>query len=519
MEISRREFLSRSTEVALAGFVLPGLDSLVMANEAAADLGALTVPAGKRYPGLPFGVQSGEVDGGRAVIWSATDRPGARMIVEYSTRSDFAGSATVRGPRSNASNGFATSIQLDNLPRGEHIFYRVSYRSGEVESPALVGTFKTPAVVHSELSFILSGDTAGQGYGINPDIGGMPLYRVMASHAPDAFVHLGDNIYADGPIPAEMRLTDGRLWKNVTTETKGKVAETLPEFIASWQYNLLDVNVLRFNRTIPVISCWDDHEVKNNWDPTQKIQDDRYTRVQDIRTLAVNGRKAYLAWTPVRPGKAEESFKQFSFGPTAEIIRLDLRSYRTANTPVQDGASPILGRDQTTWFKAALKNSTSTWKLIACDMPLGLIIPDGEGVDAVASGDGKVQGREHEVADILRFIRRNDIQNVVFFTADVHYAAAHRYNPAKAQFQDFNPFYEFVSGPIHAVTGSQKSLDTTFGIEVEYSSRKAGSAELSPLDGMQYFTKVAIDREQVMTVELRDMADKVLFTKKLLPET
>ena len=517
MELTRRNFLSRSAEVALAGFVMPGLESLVMANEAAADLGALTVPAGKQYPGVPFGVQAGEVNGGSAVIWSATDRPGAQMVVQYSTRSDFKDATTVKGPRSIERNGYATSVVLDDLPRGEQIFYRVSYNSGDSKSPSLVGTFKTPATVHQEMNIILSGDTAGQGYGINPDIGGMPLYRVMASHAPDVFVHLGDNIYADGPIPQEMTLADGRLWKNVVTEQTGKVAETLPEFIANWQYNLLDVNVLRFNRTIPVISCWDDHEVKNNFDLQQAIEDDRYQTVRDMKTLAANGRDAYLAWTPVQPGKHGESFKQFSFGPTAEIIRLDLRSYREANTPILDRASPILGRDQTAWFKQALKTSTATWKLIACDMPIGLVVPDGDGVDAIANGDGKVRGREHEIADILRFIKHEGVQNVVFFTADVHYAAAHRYNPDVAVFQDFNPFYEFVSGPIHAVTGSQKKLDNTFGIEIEYASRAAGSEDLSPLDGAQYFTKVHIDAEQVLTVELRDLADRVLYTKQLTP--
>jgi alkaline phosphatase D len=35
-------------------------------------------------------------------------------------------------------------------------------------------------------------------------------------------------------------------------------------------------------------------------------------------------------------------------------------------------------------------------------------------------------------------------------TADMHYTAAHYYDPNKAVFQDFDPFWEFVSGPLHA---------------------------------------------------------------------
>ena len=37
------------------------------------------------------------------------------------------------------------------------------------------------------------------------------------------------------------------------------------------------------------------------------------------------------------------------------------------------------------------------------------------------------------------------IRNVVFITADVHYAAAHYYDPALSKFTDFNPFWEFVA--------------------------------------------------------------------------
>jgi alkaline phosphatase D len=53
---------------------------------------------------------------------------------------------------------------------------------------------------------------------------------------------------------------------------------------------------------------------------------------------------------------------------------------------------------------------------------------------------------------MLRFIKTAGITNTVWLTADVHYAAAHYCNPDKAQFQGFEPFWEFVSGPLHAGT-------------------------------------------------------------------
>ena len=61
-------------------------------------------------------------------------------------------------------------------------------------------------------------------------------------------------------------------------------------------------------------------------------------------------------------------------------------------------------------------------------------------------------GRELEIARLLNFIEDNRIRNIVWLTADVHYTAAHFYHPARAQFTEFDPFWEFVSGPLNAGT-------------------------------------------------------------------
>jgi alkaline phosphatase D len=60
-------------------------------------------------------------------------------------------------------------------------------------------------------------------------------------------------------------------------------------------------------------------------------------------------------------------------------------------------------------------------------------------------------------------MQREKIRNTVWLTADVHYTAAHWYDPSAAKFQQFDPFWEFVSGPIHAGTFGPGELDQTFG--------------------------------------------------------
>ena len=55
-----------------------------------------------------------------------------------------------------------------------------------------------------------------------------------------------------------------------------------------------------------------------------------------------------------------------------------MRSYRAANSdnlqPQQGPETRFLGREQMRWLKQALLASDATWKVIAADMPIGLIV-------------------------------------------------------------------------------------------------------------------------------------------------
>src|ERR1700744_2073439 len=119
-----------------------------------------------------------------------------------------------------------------------------------------------------------------------------------------------------------------------------------------------------------------------------------------------------------------------------------------------------------------------------------------------------------------RFIKTSGIVNTVWLTADVHYAAAHYYNPDKAQFQDFDPFWEFVSGPLHAGTFGPNELDNTFGPEVKFVKAPGDEKQnLPPSAGMQFFGHVKIEGAPgQMTVSLRDRADTELWSTTLDPK-
>jgi PhoD-like phosphatase len=72
------------------------------------------------------------------------------------------------------------------------------------------------------------------------------------------------------------------------------------------------------------------------------------------------------------------------------------------------------------------------------------------------------------MTQILRTIKQNGIKNVVSITSDVHFSAAIRLNPDDAVFKDFDPFYEFVVGPMHAGAFGPNELEGTFGPSFEF---------------------------------------------------
>src|SRR5262249_24784744 len=196
------------------------------------------------------------------------------------------------------------------------------------------------------------------------------------------------------------------------------------------------------------------------------------------------------------------------------VFRLDRRSYRTSNRP-DGGQAEILGATQLAWLKRELLRSQATWKVIAADLPIGVVSDD-----AIAMGDGPPQSREIEIADLLGFAKHAGIRNTVWLTADMHYTAAHYYDRNGALFKDFEPFWEFISGPLHAGTWHPETLDNTFGPRAVFQKGCSAdqSDDLAPCFGLQFFGHVAIDcASEVMTVTLKDVADRNLWAVAIEP--
>jgi len=470
------------------GFLAGGAAAL--ASACGPKLAAVTRP-----PVVTHGLQVGDVQTGRALVWARCSEP-ARLVIEWDTTAAFANPRRVRGPVVTPDGEHAATVAIDGLPDAQTIAVRARFEREAARGDSAWGaaTFKTPGRDTCRIAW--TGDTCGQGYGRNPEWGGLRGYAAMRAAQPDVFVHSGDMIYADNPILAEKPIGD-RVWKNVSNERVARVAQTLEDFRARFEYVLDDDHVRALAAEVPIVAQWDDHETHNNWWPGQQLDDDRYTQ-RDASTLAGFARRAMLEWTPTQAGPVQ---RVIHYGPLADIIVVDCRTFRSPN-PSGTMDADMFGAAQAAWLADALASSRARWKIVACDQPLGLVIGDGphdERAEGFSGGGPEVRGREVELSRVFAAIKARAVKNVVWVTADVHYAAAHYYDPARAAFTNFDPFWEFVAGPIHAGSFGPNVLDPTFGPEAKFVwAPPPEKGDYGPWAGLQSFGTIDVGTDALI---------------------
>ena len=317
-----------------------------------------------------------------------------------------------------------------------------------------------------------------------------------------------------------------RFGRITSSKRKQKVAETLDEFRQNFYYNFLDEHLRNFAATTPVIQLWDDHEVVNNWYLGEILDDDRYA-VKDVDLLVHRAKTAYFYCNLTRRHRTDPRRidRKVSYGPLLDLFDIDLRSYRgpnPLNRQKEAGAeTEFMGEDQLTWLNRELSESKATWKIICSDMPIGVVIAEWgkEIYEAYAKDDdGPSAGREFEFARLVQYVARENTENVHFITSVVHYYASHCYDPSKAAFKDFQPFWEFVSGPLHSGTFGPNQLDGTFGPQLVFKGIPDRMAPFkSPSAGYKFFGELEIDGiTLVLTVRHFYRIGELLWEKTLV---
>jgi phosphodiesterase/alkaline phosphatase D-like protein len=201
-------------------------------------------------PQVTHGLQVGDVSTRGALVWARSSEP-ARLQLEWDTTERFANPRRVAGPLVTSATDHAATLTLGGLAEAQRIFVRARFdrEAARGTSEWASASFAMPAGDRMRIAW--TGDTCGQGFGRNPEWGGLRGYAALRAVEPALLINSGDLIYADNPILPEQRTLDGRVWRNVSNDHVARVAETLDDFRARFAYNLDDDHVRALDGNVP----------------------------------------------------------------------------------------------------------------------------------------------------------------------------------------------------------------------------------------------------------------------------
>lgn len=406
-------------------------------------------------PAITHGVIVGDVRADSAHLWARGATSGwlnvrlaggahrATPPVELTADYDFTGQIELTGLRSDTTYSYRAWVSA-GPGRGR--------RGHEVE-----GSFRTAprATDRADVRLAYGGDVSGQN--VCRDVtDGIPIARTIEDWHPDIFVGLGDMIYAD-----DVCLPVGRYGNDQIARAQAQATD-LPGFWAHYHYNRSDAGLQSLLAAAPYVGVWDDHEVVNDFGP---LTDTRATPPYDPGVhLMPLGRQAFLDYTPITREASDPNrlYRSIRYGANLELIILDTRQYRDANSALDDQPTPksMLGAEQLAWLKTTLASSTATWKVIVSSVPMSVPtgFPAANGRDGWANFD-QATGFERELLDILRFAQQHGVDDLFWITTDVHFGEVFRYTP----FADAPGFhvYEMATGPMNSGIFPNLDFDTT----------------------------------------------------------
>jgi len=398
-------------------------------------------------------------------------RPPRRMLVEVATPT----ASGIRAACSSTPCRRATSRQGVDRRLAGRTGHLLRVRFQDVASPTIlgeptVGRFRTAPSDRARLVYGRRYRRPGLGH--RRARGGMRSYATMLKNRPDFFIHSGDDL-CRGAIAAELKLPNGEIWKNIVTEEKSKPPRRWPSSAAT--------TIQSFDRNLrastPRFRCSRNGTITRS--PTMVAGEPLHpgrASAQEIRrqeragTRGARVARFSMNYMPMRESIAEPGrvYRKILW---AAARRLHARhgSYRGPNGEgnQEPTARGLFSRsDPGGLAQTRTDEFTRTWKVIAADMPLSLIVVyDNDrkwGVEAIAQGDGPPRGASRD--------RGHPVLHQT--CGRPQHALAHRrrallrgapLRSGRTQFQELRAVLGVRHRPIHAGAFGPTTSDNTFG--------------------------------------------------------
>ena len=364
----------------------------------------------------PFyhGVASGDPTQDGVVIWTRVtpENPNDLISVQYQVSKSLSFNEIVASGvvNTNADRDFTVKKDLSGLEPFTHYYYRFMVGN----DTSLIGRTKTaPQDLVDNIRFgVVSCSNFQAGY--------FNAYGFANQRNDiDYMLHLGDYIYEYG---------EGGYGYNDETQRGHEPNHemvVLEDYRLRYSFYRLDTNLMRLHQLYPMISTWDDHESTND---SYKDGAQNHTEgdegIWEERKL--DAATAYSEWMPIRnpdPNNPIKIWRTLGFGDLLDLIMIDTRIWgrdkQVSSVNDAEYANPdrtILGKDQYKWFVNELKSSKAQWKIIGNQVQVMLVQTAPGQPLLLDPWDGYPAERD----SVLRYIRDNEIDNVVVLTGDIH---------------------------------------------------------------------------------------------------
>ncbi len=363
LALSRRRLLQGFGASAVSLFGL-SLSSPVLADPVFSD-----------YP-FQLGVASGEAVPDGFVIWTrlAPDplaygygMPTAAVEVRWEIATDGAMREIVHSGIATAHPelGHSVHAEVAGLEPGRPYWYRFiagrerSMHGRAVTAPAL----GTPV---QQLRFGIAGcQNYEQGY--------YTAHRYLAEEEPDFVFCYGDYIYEG---------RGRRVWNSRNgpfenpRQHAGDEIYSIDDYRRRYAQYKMDADLQAAHAAAPWFVTWDDHEIDNNWvaDTDQDEVPPPIFRLRQQMAMQAYYENMPLRASSIPTGPRMQLYRQARYGNLLDLNLLDTRQYRTdqacgdswePNCNDLNREAEVLGAAQSRWLEGKLRESQSTWQVLA----------------------------------------------------------------------------------------------------------------------------------------------------------
>lgn len=320
-------------------------------------------------PVFPLGIASGEATPDSVILWTKYTGAARLELRVWADEADPASAQVL--PVDMDDSGHVHTVVTGLRAGCWHRYEFVELLDGAEVGHTEIGRFRT-ALAPDALQPLRFGAVSctHQRYPLDT------LLQAAARDDLDAFLMLGDTLYADG-------------------------AKTSQDYRNAWEEALGRHPHQRLRAQTSLVTTWDDHEVVDN-----------FTAERSLTGLVNEGRARFFEYQPIRPNPRapERLWRSLRWGRTAEFFVLDCRGERHVDE------QQYVSREQLDWLKNGLASSPAVFKLILNSVPItefpgplfGLQLHD------------RWEGFPAQRRELLDFIDTQKIPGVLWVSGDFH---------------------------------------------------------------------------------------------------